>query len=78
MEKDTHNEIMLALGNLQGTVITGFDAITKRLDSLNGRVTKHDEQISEIRISDGKQNTKFALIGSVAGAVFGWAISFFK
>lgn len=61
--KDNHLEIMQAIGILQGTA----NGINTRLDILNGRVTKHDEQIANLRIEGAVGKTKIGIIGALGG-----------
>lgn len=74
MSENLHNQIMRALGNLEGKV----DGINNRLDVLNGRVAKHDERLGNLDISDSKQNIKLGIIGTVAGLVGSFILSQFK
>ena len=43
MEVETHNEILRAIGKLEGKV----DGINDRLDRVNGRLDKHDEELDK-------------------------------
>lgn len=60
---ENHQEIMLAIGNLQGTV----NGINDRLDKVNGRLGKHDEQIANLRIEGAVGKTKIGIIGAIGG-----------
>ena len=67
-EHDLHNEIMRAIGQLEGKIEEGFKATGQRLDGINGKVQRHDDKISEI--SNEQANLKGKATAYGAGGAF--------
>ena len=57
MDKDYHKEIMRAIGNLEGTVKTGFDGTHKRQDTANNRTDKVEIRLSSVEEENTAQET---------------------
>ena len=68
-DEKTHNEIMHALGNLEGSIDKGFGAVNQRLDTINGKIINHDERLRRTEISLATINAKTAMIGGVVGFI---------
>lgn len=64
-EELLHNEIMRAIGNLEGKI----DGINQRLDVSNGRLSKHDEKIQSLEISRGELKGGSKIFMMFVGAV---------
>ena len=65
MTDQLHNEIMRAVGRLEGKV----DGINQRLDGINGTLKNHDEKIGTLSNDVSQIKGKAAIIGSLFGAV---------
>lgn len=76
MEGKPHDQIMFMLGQMDGKL----DGINTRLDTVNGRVGKHDESIISLRAYKDEANGKIKIIGIIWGvtaAVITSAVSYF-
>lgn len=65
------DDVMLAIGRLEGKVDTGFGAINQRLDTVNSRLNKHDDKISGLQSFQDKLVGKQTALSAAAGIVFG-------
>lgn len=73
-----HNEILLAIGNLQGEVKSGFASVNKGLDEVKETAKGHDTRIREVENQQSVQAGKFAAYGGIGGmvsSVFIWFIT---
>ena len=73
MEEQTHNEIMRALGHIEG----GVEGIIERLDKINGRLDKHDDKIVEHSDFIGTWKGKFAIIAIIVSVGITLVINYF-
>ena len=55
---DFHVKIAEELGKIRGSMNEGFKGVHQRLDSLNGKVSKHDDDIRSLQIFDAKNEGK--------------------
>ncbi len=58
-----HNEIMRAIGRLEGKV----DGINGRLDTANGRLKSHDDKIGNLETDMASIKAKATVLGGIAG-----------
>jgi len=72
MSDNAHNEIMRAIGNLEGKI----DGINFRLDTLNGRVGKHDDKINIIESNQQYRRGQIVIIGAIVGGVISFVWNF--
>jgi len=77
-EQGLHNEIMRAIGRLEGKVEEGFKSTQQRLDAINGRVNEHDRKINKVQNEVTDIKSKAAVIGGVIGTFFALAVDFIK
>ncbi|MCP6719749.1 MAG: hypothetical protein KJI72_00265 [Patescibacteria group bacterium] len=47
--QNLHNEIMRAIGHLEGTVKEGFKNTENHFKSINGKVERHDKEINALK-----------------------------
>jgi hypothetical protein len=76
MESCDLNDVMRAIGKLEGSLASGFDAVNKRLDISNGRLNKHDEHISsleETRSEAAGRSSAFSWTSSTLAGLLGLA-----
>lgn len=52
MENQHKDEIMRAIGNLEGKVKTGFEGIHDRQDTTNGRLGKTEDRVGDLEKAD--------------------------
>lgn len=78
MPEENHSEILRAIGRLEGTVSTGFENVNNRLAQLNGKVADHEKRLGAIAVSDGQQNVKLGIIGTVGGLIGALVLKFIK
>lgn len=74
MEQQVHNEIMRSLGRIEGKI----EGILEQATKTNGRVTKLEENVTSLKVTDGITTTKVTLIGALGGAIGGFILSLFK
>ena len=75
--KDTHNEIMRALGSLESKV----DGINRRLDSLNGRVSEVEDHSDKMQSWQDQSTGRISMIAfgiSFIVSVVGIVVKIFK
>lgn len=69
MADNQHNEIMLALGRLEG----GVEAIVERLNKVNGRLDRHEEEIDVIEkkmaFAKGKASVSTIICSSIISII---------
>ena len=63
------NEISRAIGNLEGTVASGFKSMNKRLDKVNGTINSHDTRINKVESEQDKAKGVATILGGMAGVV---------
>ena len=63
-QQECHNEIMFKLGNIEGRL----DGIIDRLDIVNGRLTKNEGEISNIKGFSDKLIGTFTVVSSMVVA----------
>ena len=73
---DKHEQIMHELGSLKGSTEQGFKGVHERLDKLNGSVARHEEELTQLKIVDAKNeggksisNKLWGIGGTILGAV---------
>jgi hypothetical protein len=66
----TDIDLAQQIARLEGVVNTGFEGVNRRLDTLNGRVGKHDELFGKI-LGDEKYQA-----GTRQGIVTSWKVVF--
>lgn len=72
MEKDDHNEIIRALGRLEGK-FDGLDAkVTEGFARINGRIEKHDQSIAAINSENDQKKGQSTLAKNIGGGVMGF------
>jgi hypothetical protein len=71
MEKQTHDQIYLMLGRIEG----GVAGINKRLDMLNGKVDKHDDRLDDVEkkasFEKGRTMKDHSITAGISGIVAG-------
>jgi hypothetical protein len=71
MEKQTHDQIYLMLGRIEG----GISGINKRLDTLNGKVDKHDDRLDDVErtasFEKGRTMKDHSITAGISGIVAG-------
>jgi hypothetical protein len=60
-------QILLMLGEIKGEV----SGVNKRLDTINGRINKHDEQIASLNLSRATDDGSRAGIAKVTAVIAG-------
>lgn len=77
---DSKDEIMRAIGRMEGTIAEGFKSTHQRLDTVNGRLGKHDDAISTLKIklsyAKGRASIYAILVSSLISVGIGVAIFF--
>ena len=63
------NEINRSIGKLQGELKSGFSAVNKRLDYINGQGTGRETRINKLESDMDRGRGVIAVIGAVAGIV---------
>lgn len=71
MQTTDLDDVILAIGRLEGKVETGFDGVKQRLDYANGRLNKHDEKIQALQSFQDKLVGKQTALSAASGIVFG-------
>ena len=74
MDQNAHNEIMRAIGRLEGKV----DGINQRLDSTNGSIKTHDDKIRSLEIDVASIKTTASILGGAAGLLITIIWSYIK
>ena len=60
-------EISRSLGVVEGELKIGFSSINKRLDKINGEVSKHDTRINKVESENDRRKGVITIIGAMAG-----------
>lgn len=63
MNGESHNEIMRAIGRIEG----GIQGINQRLDVVNGRLNKHSDKINELEKFSDQLTGKMTIVAAVVG-----------
>lgn len=71
-KKEAHNEIMIFLGRLDGKV----DGINQRLDTVNGRLGKHDKGIESLNLTRATQAGSQKVIALIWNTLVATAVSY--
>lgn len=65
------SDVMRAIGALEGTMQTGFEGVNQRLDFANGRLNKHDDEISSLQLTRSENIGKDKALGWVGSVIAG-------
>lgn len=68
----SHDDVMRSIGRIEGKIDSILDQATKT----NGRVTRLEESVTTLKVSDGVTNTKMTLIGSLSGVLGGAIVGY--
>lgn len=69
LDMERHDDIMRAIGMLEGTVTEGFKSTHQRLDVVNGRLGKHDEKIGKLESAESFRKGQMVFISLITGTV---------
>ena len=69
MTDQSYNEIMRAIGNLEGTVTKGFESVDKNFTGVNKLLEKYDTDIDKLQEDSAQMKGKAAMIGGIIGGV---------
>jgi len=75
---ENHDEILRAIGRLEGAMTEGFKAIHARQDVANGKLIKHDEKIDELESYRDQLKGRVAVIAGGVGFVGSLVVVWFK
>lgn len=64
------NDVMRAIGTLEGSVREGFEGIHRRQDITNGRIDKQDNRISILESTSAKETGRRSAYNWVGGLVY--------
>ena len=71
MESCDLNDVMRAIGTLEGKLQEGFEGIHRRQDTTNGRLDKHDDRLGDLEGWKNQQVGRITVIGATVGVIFG-------
>jgi len=77
-EQNLYNEIMRAIGQLEGKVEEGFKNTQQRLDAINGRVKENETKINKLQNEVIDIKSKAAILGGAMGIFFSVVVDFIK
>lgn len=66
-QEQFNQEVQRSLGRIEG----GIQAIDKRLDMIDGRITGHSGRINELEDKQAKMEGKAAILGVIGGSAVG-------